>query len=411
MADLSLVEVAAVTVEGADGGTKLTINSDGSLNAKLPTTTNTGTITAVNGNVAVATSGFATVVFNITGTWVASLTTQGTVDGTNWFTVNGLGMNGSTITPISSNNTLIVPCAGLLQVRILATAFTSGTVNVAYGVGPFESLTPFLSQLQAINTNTGAQSTDTIFSGTITALNGSVPVNAQGDYTVSANITGTWVGTLVAEGQLADSTWIILPMYIISPTTIPYVSTFSTTANGAFLITGGGYYQVRIRASAYTSGTVSVALDASLAQQTIFSSQLGSWTVNPGNTPNTTPWLAKAPDSNLWVTATGTTGSAVTLTLPAVAAAFHHINTIEIEAYSTAARTGGATPIIVTSTNLPGSPAWTFATAAAIGTTDTKSYTFPSFLNSSVVNTATTIVCPATTGIIWRVNVSYYTGA
>ena len=31
----------------------------------------------------------------------------------------------------------------------------------------------------------------------------------------------------------------------------------------------------------------------------------------------------------------------------------------------------------------------------------------PSGLKSSVVNTATTIVCPATTNVIWRVNVGY----
>lgn len=38
MADLGLVEVAAVTVEGVDGGTKLAINSDGSANVSLGST-------------------------------------------------------------------------------------------------------------------------------------------------------------------------------------------------------------------------------------------------------------------------------------------------------------------------------------------------------------------------------------
>lgn len=263
------------------------------------------------------------------------------------------------------------------------------------------------SILSTIATNTGTASTDTIVNSTITAVNGTVAVNAQGDYTVSASITGTWSATLIAEGQLADTTWVQIPMYLVN-TTLPYNSVFSTTSNGTFLITGGGYFQIRIRATAYTSGTVAVGLDASLAQQTIFSSQLGTWTVQPGNTVNTTAWLAKSPDANLWVTGTAATGVALTVTLPAVASQFHHIKLLEIEAYTTAARTGSATPVLVTSTNLPGSPVWTFATAAAIGTTDSKVYTFDSALNSSVAGTATTIVCPATTGVIWRVNVSYF---
>lgn len=107
---------------------------------------------------------------------------------------------------------------------------------------------------------------------------------------------------------------------------------------------------------------------------------------------------------NIPITATGATGAGVTLTLPASPGKFHNIAYLEISAYSTAARTGSATPIVVTSTNLSGS-AFTFATAAAIGTTDKQ--ILQQLIKSAVANTATTIVCPATTGIIWRVNVFY----
>lgn len=114
-------------------------------------------------------------------------------------------------------------------------------------------------------------------------------------------------------------------------------------------------------------------------------------------------------DANLWVTATGAAGAAVTLTLPAAVALFHRICSIEIEAYTTVARVGGAAPVLVTTTNLPGSPVWTFASAATIGSTDPKVFIFMAPVKSSVVNTATTIVCPATASIIWRINVSYFT--
>jgi hypothetical protein len=135
--------------------------------------------------------------------------------------------------------------------------------------------------LTTIAANTGAQSVDTLQTGTITALNGNVAINAQGAYTVLAQLTGTWVGTVIFEGLLPDATtWQQLPASIVTAS-LPYASTFSTTANGVFLITGGGYTQIRTRASLFTSGTISVALNASLAQQTILSSQLGQWNVNP----------------------------------------------------------------------------------------------------------------------------------
>lgn len=112
--------------------------------------------------------------------------------------------------------------------------------------------------------------------------------------------------------------------------------------------------------------------------------------------------------SDLGITATAAAASAVTLTIPAVAAKFAYIGFIEITAYSTVARTGGVTPVLVTTTNIPGSPVWTFASAAAVGTTDVRVWPLEQPMRSSTVNTATTIVCPATASILWRVNVRYY---
>lgn len=133
--------------------------------------------------------------------------------------------------------------------------------------------------LNTIATNTGAQSLDTLFSGGINALNGTVAINTQGAYTVSALILGTWVGTLIAEGLMADgATWVQLPMYVVQ-TSLPYPQILSATTNSSVLITGGGYTSIRLRASLWTSGTVNISLNASLAQQTVFNAQLGTWKV------------------------------------------------------------------------------------------------------------------------------------
>ncbi len=111
--------------------------------------------------------------------------------------------------------------------------------------------------------------------------------------------------------------------------------------------------------------------------------------------------------ASLAVTATGAAAAAVTLTLPAVVAQFHYITLVEIIRYAAVAITGVATPLLVTTTNLPGNPVFDFQTAGAIGTSERQLWNPNKALKSSVVNTVSTIVCPATNGVIWRVNVWY----
>jgi len=116
--------------------------------------------------------------------------------------------------------------------------------------------------------------------------------------------------------------------------------------------------------------------------------------------------------TTLWVTATAATGVAATATLPAAGVGlFHYITAIDIQLYATAARTGGVTPVIVTSTNLPGSPAWPFPTAQAIGAVDRYDVPLMTALKSNAANTATTIAAPVATAGLWRINVGYYTAA
>ena len=125
-----------------------------------------------------------------------------------------------------------------------------------------------------------------------------------------------------------------------------------------------------------------------------------------------TPLPVAVTASTLAVTATGAAAAAVTLTLPAAGAGlFQYITSIEITLYSAAARTGAAAPWVVTTTNLPGAPAWTFNTAGAIGTNDLREVAPNTPLRSSVANTATTIVAPIATGGIWRLTVMYFTQA
>jgi hypothetical protein len=126
---------------------------------------------------------------------------------------------------------------------------------------------------------------------------------------------------------------------------------------------------------------------------------------------NTIGFVIEAP-STLGVNSTGAAAAAVTLTLPAPGAGlFQYVDGIEITLYNSAARTGGATPVTVTSTNLPGTPTWLFPSAGAIGDRDTYSLITDAPVKASTANTAVTIVCPAVTGGIWNVKALYRTGA
>ena len=173
------------------------------------------------------------------------------------------------------------------------------------------------------------------------------------------------------------------------------VSLTSTTITGSVAVTGTFF-----QATQPVSGTFFQATQpVSLATNTPV---LAAGTNTIGN-------LNELRAATLAVTTTAASGTAATLTLPAVVAQFHYITAIEIVLYSAAARVGAAAPTVVTTTNLPGGIAFTFSTAGAIGTTDMQDLVRVTPFKSSVVNTATTIVCPIATGGIWRVTVTYFT--
>jgi hypothetical protein len=119
--------------------------------------------------------------------------------------------------------------------------------------------------------------------------------------------------------------------------------------------------------------------------------------------------------ATLSVTVTGGANAIATATLPAVAGQFHYITHISIRRVTTAALAGGAL-LAVTTTNLNGR-SWRTGNQASIliSTFDgsnlvDQEYAHP--LKSAVVNTASTIVCPAAgAAVSWQVVVDYFTAA
>lgn len=109
------------------------------------------------------------------------------------------------------------------------------------------------------------------------------------------------------------------------------------------------------------------------------------------------------------LTGTAASGSAVTITLPATAGRNHYITSLEIQQYAASALTGGATPTIVTTTNLPVAVTFNFDTALGVGVSQRLQLAPSAALKSLTAGVATTIVCPATSNVIWNVNVAFYT--
>lgn len=109
------------------------------------------------------------------------------------------------------------------------------------------------------------------------------------------------------------------------------------------------------------------------------------------------------------VTATAAVNVGATATLPAVPGKFHAIVAVElVKLYAVVGIAAGA-GVIVTSTNLPGNPAWTTEQLASAAGTAPRviDRSFPNPLRAAVAGVATTLVAPAQLQTIWRWNVSY----
>lgn len=85
--------------------------------------------------VALPASVFGRIVWQVTGTWVGTLTQQASIDGTNFNTYAGvLGSTGGTASTTAANDMVFGNVQGITHVRFGFTVFTSGTATVKWFV-------------------------------------------------------------------------------------------------------------------------------------------------------------------------------------------------------------------------------------------------------------------------------------
>lgn len=135
-ADGAAIAANPVVIAGSDGvnvQTLLTDNTGALFTSGVSDATNTGTITALNGTVSLDIGGRQGAAVLISGTWSATLEFQiSTDDGVTYTTIPVLNVGNDIYVASSTANGLFVypTLAGMTHVQVIATAFTSGTVDV-----------------------------------------------------------------------------------------------------------------------------------------------------------------------------------------------------------------------------------------------------------------------------------------
>ena len=331
----------------------------GALNVVQTDVSTSGNLAAAAQTVVLALVGNNAAAAQITGTWVGTITFEASLDGTTWTGINAVSASTSTPQTTTTVNGLyrLTP-GGLQQIRANMSAFTSGTATVSMRASAGAGGT-FANQILPTR-NTDGTSTQTIKPASTAAVVADqaavVALHPSSPLPVGANV----IGALTAN-QSVNTTQIA----------------------GVAIAAGSGVV---------TAGTPRIVLATDVIM----------------------PAMSEIRAATLHISVTAAVNTALTATLPAPAAGlFHYITSVQlVKVYNVLGVAAGA-GVVVTSTNLPGTPNWTTEQAAgAIGTAPLViNYQPTTPLKASAAAVATTFVAPAQLQTIWRWNVSYFTAA
>jgi len=214
-------------------------------------------------------------------------------------------------------------------------------------------------------------------------------------------------GTVIFEGS-GDNVNFLPINGIPNPSGVPVSS---TSTAGAWQFDGSAVPYFQVRCTALTSGAITGTMIATANSGV---TMLEQGTQNTGTTGSEQALVVRniPQSSTLTISSTAAANTGLTVTLPSAGAGlFHYITGIEITRNATAALAGTAT-LVITTTNLAGSRAWSVGNAMVAGGTQVDvNITRTAPIKSSVANTATTIVMPVPgAAVLWRCNVDYFVG-
>lgn len=224
--------------------------------------------------------------------------------------------------------------------------------------------------------------------GNLAAVNAEIFAACDGSATVSIDLRGTFSMTVEISGTVDGTNWQLIPVRL--QTGGGFVAAIVGSVQSTWMASCVGFSRVRARVTAFTSGSATAVLMSSTA---LFDDYAKNGSVTSSIT-----------------TAVGAAGAAVTLTLAAPGAGLrHYLTYLSINRFASALLVASATPVTITTTNLPGPLAFTRpAEAAAQGTLDVYREDFAYPIVSSAQNLNTTIVAGAATSVIWRLTAGFF---
>jgi len=208
-------------------------------------------------------SGYSTFVLQVVGTWVGTLTLQGSNDNTNFVSVYGTWISNTQPVAVMSTNGVMTGSCNFRYFRVRMTAYTSGTATgtLELKTVPFTP-TNISGQVNATSTPVTARAT-----GNITTSSSSITsASATGYSWAYVTISGTYAGISfgITTSDNGGTNYYNVPVWDIqNQKYIAPGATISPTDNSS-----SSYYvpqsatssTVRVLATAYTSGTGAVAI-------------------------------------------------------------------------------------------------------------------------------------------------------
>ena len=208
-------------------------------------------------------SGYSTFMLQITGTFVGTLTLQGSNDNTNFVSVYGTWVGNTQPVAIMTTTGIISGSCNFRYFRVRMTAYTSGTATgtLELKTVPFAP-TNITGQVNATTTPVTARNT-----GNITTSSSSISsTSASGFSWAYVTINGTYAGISfgITASDNGGTTYYNVPVWDIqNQKYIAPGSTISPTDNSSssyYVPQSSSSSIVRVLATAYTSGTGAVAI-------------------------------------------------------------------------------------------------------------------------------------------------------
>jgi len=177
------------------------LGSAGSMNVRQPDATASASLAAAAATATLAVNGASGTAIQITGTFVATLQFEGTVDGTNWVslfsTPNGTA---TTVTSATAVGMWLAKSGGFSQIRVRASAYTSGTavvtIRAGQGTGNVTIDTPVrLNQTRALSDSQGTTCT-TVAATSVLAAGGAGVFHDLANITIINGAATATVATL-----------------------------------------------------------------------------------------------------------------------------------------------------------------------------------------------------------------------